>query len=122
MRAIQIRQHGGPDVMTLVELDTPVPGPGEVRVRHHAIGVNYLDTYHRTGLYPLPLPLVLGTEGAGVIDAVGANVTHLREGDRVAYVASTPGSYADARVLDADRVVVLPAARAAARPRGTPSR
>jgi NADPH:quinone reductase len=110
MRAIQIRQHGGPDVMTLVELDTPVPGPGEVRVRHQAIGVNYLDTYHRTGLYPLPLPLVLGTEGAGVIDAVGANVTHLREGDRVAYVASTPGSYADARVLDADRVVVLPAA------------
>jgi NADPH2:quinone reductase len=108
MRAIRIEAHGGPDRLRLVELPLPEPKSGEVRVRHRAIGVNFVDVYHRTGLYPMPLPLVLGTEGAGVIDAVGAGVTHLAAGDRVAYAARTPGSYAEARTLDAAQVVKLP--------------
>jgi NADPH:quinone reductase len=108
MRAIQIEAHGGPDQLKLVDLPVPEPKPGEVRVRHRAIGVNFLDVYHRTGLYKAPLPLVLGTEGAGVIDAVGAGVTHLSIGDRVGYAARTPGSYAEARTLDAAQVVKLP--------------
>jgi NADPH:quinone reductase len=108
MRAIEIEAHGGPDRLKLVELPLPEPKSGEVRVRHGAIGVNFLDVYHRTGLYPAKLPLVLGTEGAGVVDAVGAGVTHLAAGDRVAYVARTPGSYAEARTLDATQVVKLP--------------
>ncbi len=94
--------------LELVELPLPDPKPGEVRVRHRAIGVNFLDVYHRTGLYKAALPLVPGTEGAGVVDAVGAGVTHLAVGDRVAYAARTPGSYAEARTLDATQVVVLP--------------
>ncbi len=108
MRAIQIQAHGGPDQLKLVELPLPEPNPGEVRVRHRAIGVNFLDVYHRTGLYKAALPLVPGTEGAGVVDAVGAGVTHLAVGDRVAYAARAPGSYAEARTLDATQVVVLP--------------
>jgi NADPH2:quinone reductase len=108
MRAIEIEAHGGPDRLKLVELPLPEPKSGEVRVRHGAIGVNFLDVYHRTGLYPARLPLVLGTEGAGVVDAVGAGVTHIAAGDRVAYVARTPGSYAEARTLDAAQVVKLP--------------
>ncbi len=108
MRAIQIDRHGGPEVMQLVDLPAGEPGAGQVRVRHHALGVNFIDTYHRTGLYPLALPAVLGVEGAGVIDAVGAGVTHLAAGDRVAYTASKPGSYAETRVLDAGTVAKLP--------------
>ncbi|MEJ7601476.1 MAG: quinone oxidoreductase [Kofleriaceae bacterium] len=108
MRAIQIERTGGPEVLTLVELEVGEPGPGEVRVRHHACGVNFLDTYHRSGLYPLPLPAVLGSEGAGIVEAVGAGVTHLAAGDRVAYAARSPGSYAEARVLAAAQVVRLP--------------
>jgi NADPH2:quinone reductase len=90
--------------------DVPVgdPGPGEVRVRHRACGINFIDIYHRTGLYPNQLPLVLGCEGAGVVEAVGAGVTHLAVGDRVAYAARTPGSYAEVRVLSAIPVVKLP--------------
>jgi NADPH2:quinone reductase len=107
-RAIQIREHGGPEVLQLVELEIGDPGPGEVRVRHHAIGVNYIDTYHRSGLYPVPMPCVLGTEGAGIVDAVGAGVTHLAAGDRVAYAARTPGSYAEARLVGATQVCKLP--------------
>ncbi len=108
MRAIQIEAHGGPEQLQLVDLPVPEPKPGEVRVRHRAIGVNFLDVYHRTGLYKAQLPLVLGTEGAGVIDAVGAGVTHLAIGDRVGYAARTPGSYAEARTLDSAQVVKLP--------------
>lgn len=108
MRAIQIDRFGDPDVMHVADVPLGAPGPGEVRVKHHACGINFIDTYHRTGLYPLPLPAVLGTEGAGVVDAVGDGVTHLAIGDRVAYAARTPGSYAEARVLPAFPVVKLP--------------
>jgi NADPH:quinone reductase len=108
MRAIQIDRHGGPDTMKLVDLPIGEPGPGEVRVRHHACGINFIDTYHRTGLYPLPLPAVLGVEAAGVVEAVGEGVHHVATGDRVAYAARTPGSYAEARVLSALPVVKLP--------------
>ena len=94
--------------MQLVDVPIGDPGPGEVRVRHSAIGVNFIDTYFRTGLYPAKLPLVLGSEGAGVVEAVGAGVTHLVVGDRVGYSARTQGSYADARVLEATAVFKLP--------------
>ena len=108
MRAIQIDRTGGPEVLHGVEVDVPEPGPGEVRVRHRAVGLNFIDTYHRSGLYPLPLPATLGVEGAGVVEALGAGVTHLAVGDRVAYAAPRPGSYAEARVLPALVVVRLP--------------
>ncbi|HSD86054.1 MAG TPA: quinone oxidoreductase [Kofleriaceae bacterium] len=108
MRAIQIDRVGGPEVMELREVPVSEPAKGEVRVRHSAIGINFIDTYVRTGLYPAKLPVVLGSEGAGVVDAVGPGVTHLAVGDRVAYAARTQGSYAEARVLDATPVVKLP--------------
>jgi NADPH2:quinone reductase len=108
IKAIQIDRFGAPDVMHLADVPLGEPGPGEVRVKHHACGINFIDTYHRTGLYPLPLPAVLGTEAAGVIEAVGSGVTHLAVGDRVAYTARTPGSYAEARVMPAFPVVKLP--------------
>ena len=82
--AVQIARQGGPEEMKLVELPVGAPGPGEVRIRHHAIGLNFIDVYQRSGLYPLPVPLTLGMEGAGVIEAVGEGVTHLRAGDRAA--------------------------------------
>jgi len=109
-RAIQIEHTGTPDVMALVTVDIGEPGPGEVRIAHEACGVNFIDTYHRSGLYPLPLPHVLGVEGAGTVEAVGPGVTHLAPGDRVAYTAKVPGSYAEARVVAAHSVVRLPAA------------
>jgi NADPH2:quinone reductase len=108
MKAIQIDRFGDSEVMHLADVAIGNPGPGEVRVRHHACGINFIDIYHRTGLYPNQLPLVLGTEGAGTVDAVGAGVTHLALGDRVAYAARTPGSYAELRVLPAMPVVKLP--------------
>ncbi len=108
VRAIQIENVGGPEVMKLVELPLGEPGPGDVVVRHHACGVNFIDIYHRTGLYKVPLPAVLGEEGAGIVLAVGANVTHLAVGDRVAYTTGTPGSYSEARVVAAHTVVKLP--------------
>ena len=108
MRAIQIDGFGDSDVMHLADVPLGDPGPGEVRIKHHACGINFIDIYHRTGLYPMPLPLVLGTEAAGVVEAVGAGVTHLAPGDRVAYAARTPGSYAEARVVPAIPVVKLP--------------
>jgi NADPH:quinone reductase len=108
VRAIQIEQTGGPEVLQLKKVPVGEPGPGEVRVRHKACGVNFIDTYHRSGLYPLELPATLGVEGAGVVDAVGAGVTHVAVGDRVAYAAPRPGSYAEARVLPAAPVVKLP--------------
>ncbi len=109
MRAIRIERTGGPEVLESVEIPAAgEPGPGEVRVRHHACGINFIDIYHRTGVYPLPLPAVLGEEAAGVVEAVGSGVTHVAPGDRVAYVASPPGSYAEARVVSAICVVRLP--------------
>jgi NADPH2:quinone reductase len=108
MRAIQIDRFGDSDVMHLADVPLGDPGPGEVRVRHRACGINFIDIYHRTGLYPQALPLVLGAEAAGVVEAVGPGVTHLAVGDRVAYAARTPGSYAEARVLPAMPVVKLP--------------
>ena len=107
-RAIQIVAPGGPEAMQLRQIEVPEPGPGEVRVAHRAVGLNFIDVYHRTGLYPLGMPSTLGMEAAGVVDAVGSGVTHLQPGDRVAYVAATPGSYADARTLPADTVCRLP--------------
>ena len=107
-RAIQIQQFGGPDVMQMVDLVVGEPGPGEVRIRHETCGLNYIDVYQRTGLYPNPLPLTLGMEGAGVIEAVGEGVTHLKAGDRAAYASNPPGSYSEARVMPAKTVCKLP--------------
>jgi NADPH2:quinone reductase len=107
-RAIRIYEHGGPEVLRLEEIEIPEPGPGEVRMRHAAIGVNFRDTYDRTGLYPLSLPASLGVEVAGVVDAVGEGVTDLRVGDRAAYAGEPMGAYATAGVYPADRVVPLP--------------
>jgi len=106
--AIQIHAFGGPEQMQLAEVEVGEPGPGEVRLRHHASGLNYIDVYQRTGLYPNALPLTLGMEGAGVIESVGAGVAHLAVGDRAAYAANPPGSYSEVRVMPARNVVRLP--------------
>lgn len=107
MRAIQFTKHGGPDVLTLTNLPTPSPNVGEVLIKLSAIGVNYIDTYHRTGLYTVPLPYVLGSEGAGVIEQVGEGVMGLTIGQRVAYVMQ-PGAYAQYAVVAADKLVPIP--------------
>jgi NADPH:quinone reductase len=107
-QTIQIQQYGGPEAMKLVDLPVGEPGPGEIRIRHHAIGINFIDVYQRTGLYNNPLPLNLGMEGAGVVEAVGAGVTHLQVGDRAAYASNPPGSYSQVRVMPAKCVVQLP--------------
>lgn len=106
--AIQIRQPGGPDVLEMVDVNVGEPGPGQVRIRHHAIGLNFIDVYHRTGLYPLQLPASIGMEGSGVIEAVGEGVTHLQVGDRAAYASEPPGSYCEVRVMPAQCVCKLP--------------
>ena len=106
--AIRIDKVGGPEEMKLVELPVGDPGPGEVRIRHRAIGLNYIDVYQRSGTYTLPMPLVLGNEGAGEIEAVGEGVTHLAPGDRAAYCGGPPGAYALARVMPAKTVCRLP--------------
>jgi NADPH2:quinone reductase len=107
-KAIRIEQFGGPEVMQLVDVAVGEPGPGEIRIRHHAVGLNFIDVYQRTGLYQNPLPLQLGMEGAGVVEAVGEGVTHLKAGDRAAYASNPPGSYSEARVMPAKCVVKLP--------------
>ena len=107
-QAIQISEYGGPEVLRLVDVAVGEPGPGEVRVRHHACGINFIDVYQRTGLYQNPLPLIPGGEGAGVVEAVGEGVAHLRVGDRVAYAAPRPGGYCQERVLNALHVCKLP--------------
>ena len=107
-RAVRIEQSGGPEQMRIVHVSVGEPGPGEVRIRHHAVGLNFIDVYQRSGLYTLPLPLTLGMEGAGVIEAVGDGVSHLRVGDRAAYASNPPGSYADVRVMPAMNVCRLP--------------
>ncbi len=107
-RAIQITAFGGPEQLQLVDLPVGEPGPGEVRIRHHASGLNFIDVYQRTGLYPNALPLTLGAEGAGIVEAVGEGVTHLAAGDRAAYASNVPGSYCESRVMPARHVVKLP--------------
>ncbi len=107
MRAILVREPGGPEVMEVAEVSVPEPGPGQARVRLVYAGVNFIDVYHRTGLYRLPLPFTPGSEGAGVVDAVGDGVDEVRVGDRVAY-AGQVGSYAEQVVIDASRLVPVP--------------
>lgn len=108
-RAVVLHQTGGPEVLQLETIDVPEPKPGEARVRHRAIGLNFIDTYHRSGLYPLRLPHGLGMEAAGVVEAVGEGVTEVRPGDRVAYASGPPGAYADVRCVSAEHLVPLPA-------------
>jgi NADPH:quinone reductase len=108
VKAVQIRKHGGPEEMELVDVQVGNPGPGEIRIRHHAVGLNFIDVYQRSGLYQLPMPLQLGMEAAGVVEAVGEGVTHLKAGDRAAYASHPPGSYCEARVMPAKCVVKLP--------------
>ncbi|MBV7418570.1 quinone oxidoreductase [Comamonas sp. CMM03] len=107
-RAVQITHNGGPEVLQLVEQEVPAPGAGEVLLRHHAVGLNFIDVYQRSGLYQLPLPLNLGMEAAGVVEAVGQDVKHLKVGDRVAYASHPPGSYSERRVMPATHVCHLP--------------
>ena len=106
--AIRVHRIGGPEVMQWEEVSVGDPGPGEARVRHTAVGVNYIDTYHRSGLYKLPLPTGIGSEGAGVVEAVGPGVSDIKVGDRVAYCGGAPGAYSEVRVMSADRLVKLP--------------
>jgi NADPH2:quinone reductase len=107
-RAIQIHQHGGPEQLQLVQVSVGEPGPGQIRIRHKAVGLNFIDVYQRSGLYALPMPLQLGMEAAGVVEAVGEGVTHLKVGDRAAYASQPPGSYCDLRVMPATCVCKLP--------------
>jgi len=107
-RAVRIHEPGGPEVLRLEEVGVSEPGPGEARVRHEFAGVNFIDTYHRSGLYPANLPLVLGQEGAGVVESVGQGVQSVAAGDRVAYAGGPPGSYSDIRLIQADRLIPLP--------------
>lgn len=108
VHAIRIHQTGGPEVMKWEEVEVGDPGPGQIRLKNAAAGLNYIDTYHRSGLYKLPLPLNLGMEGAGTVTAVGPGVTDIKVGDRVAYASQPLGSYSEERLMQADRVVVLP--------------
>ena len=106
--AIRFHKTGGPEVLQWEEVNVPQPGPGETLVRHKAVGLNYIDTYHRTGLYPLPLPSGIGLEAAGVIEAVGPNVTEFKPGDRVAYANGPIGAYSEVKIHPAERLVKLP--------------
>ncbi|EYD72103.1 Quinone oxidoreductase [Rubellimicrobium mesophilum DSM 19309] len=107
-RTVVIRQHGGPEVLEIEERPVGEPGPGEVRIRQHAIGLNFIDVYQRSGTYKMNLPAALGQEGAGVVEAVGEGVTHLAPGDRAAYGGGPAGAYAEVRVMPAASVVRLP--------------
>jgi NADPH2:quinone reductase len=108
MKAVRIDAHGGPDVIRVEDVPTPSPGPGEIRVKNAASGINFIDTYHRTGLYKIPMPSGLGQEGAGVVDAVGDGVSAFKVGDRVGYCSGPVGAYAEQHVIKADRAVRLP--------------
>ncbi len=107
-RAVRIDQNGGPEQLKLVSVQVGDPGPGEIRIRHHAVGLNFIDVYQRSGLYTLPMPLQMGMEAAGVVEAVGEGVTHLKVGDRAAYASQPPGSYCELRVMPAKCVCKLP--------------
>lgn len=106
--AIRLHAFGGPEVLQWEEIELPAPGPNEALIRQTAIGLNFIEIYQRTGLYPLPLPLVLGQEGAGVVEAVGPGVTVVKPGDRVGYASGPSGAYAEKRLYPADRLVPLP--------------
>jgi NADPH2:quinone reductase len=107
-KAVRIDQHGGPEELKIVEVQVGEPGPGEIRIRHKAIGLNFIDVYQRSGLYQLPMPLHLGMEASGVVEAIGEGVTHLKAGDRAAYASQPPGSYCEVRVMPAKCVCKLP--------------
>jgi NADPH2:quinone reductase len=107
-RAVRIDRNGGPEELKIVEVEVGEPGPGEIRIRHKAVGLNFIDTYQRSGLYPFPMPLQLGMEAAGVIEAVGEGVTHLKVGDRAAYASQPPGAYCEVRVMPGRCVCRLP--------------
>lgn len=107
-RAIRIHEHGGPEIMRFEPIEVGPPGPREALIRQTAVGVNFIDVYHRTGLYPTALPTTLGLEGAGVVEAVGPDVVEVRVGDRVAYANPPIGAYAERRLIPADRLVALP--------------
>ncbi|MFM7461240.1 MAG: quinone oxidoreductase family protein [Burkholderiales bacterium] len=109
-KAIRIHEHGGPEVLKWEDVEIGAPGPDEVRLKTTAAGLNFIDTYHRSGMYKIALPSVIGREGAGIVEAVGTNVTSCQVGDRVAYASSPMGAYAEARLMPADRVVKIPAA------------
>jgi len=109
-KAIRIEEFGGPEKMKLVNVEVGEPGPGQVRIRHKACGLNFIDIYQRSGVYPLQLPVTLGMEASGVIEAVGEGVTHLKPGDRAAYASAPPGAYCEARVMNAMHVCKLPEA------------
>src|SRR5882672_5638599 len=106
-KAIRIQQQGGPEVMKWEDVQAGDPGPGEVRVRHKACGLNFLDVYQRSGLYKIALPSGMGNEGAGVVEAIGAGVTQVKAGDRVAYSGGASGAYSETRVMPAERLVPL---------------
>jgi NADPH2:quinone reductase len=108
MKAVRVHKHGGPEVLTLEEIPVPEPKAGEARVKLEAVGVNFIDIYHRTGLYPMQTPFTLGMEGAGVVDEVGQSVTEVKKGDRVAY-AMILGSYAEHAIVPASKLAPLPA-------------
>ena len=107
-QAVIIEKHGGPEELKLVNVNVGQPGPGQIRIRHKAIGLNFIDVYQRSGLYQLPMPLQLGMEASGIIEAVGEGVTHLKVGDRAAYASQPPGSYCEERVMPAMCVCKLP--------------
>jgi len=107
MKAVRIAANGGPDVITLADVETREPGAGEVRVKHHAIGVNFIDTYQRSGLYKIALPSPLGLEAAGVVEAIGEGVTRFKAGDRIAYASGPLGAYAEANVVKEAQAVKL---------------
>ena len=107
-RAVQIAKPGGPEELNIADVEVGEPGPGEIRIRHKAVGLNFIDVYHRTGLYPLKMPATIGMEASGVVEAVGSGVTHLKAGDRAAYASQPPGSYCEVRVMPAKTVCKLP--------------
>ena len=107
-KAVVINQHGGPEELKLADVTVGEPGPGEIRIRHKAVGLNFIDVYQRSGLYQLPMPLRLGMEASGIVEAVGEGVTHLKAGDRAAYASQPPGSYCEVRVMPAKCVCKLP--------------
>ncbi len=107
-KAVRFHKTGGPEVLVLDDVAVGDPGPGQARIRHTAIGVNFLDTYQRSGMYPITLPSGAGNEGAGIVEAVGSGVSSVKPGDRVAYTGAPPGSYSEARLYAADRLVKIP--------------
>ena len=107
-KAVRFHKTGGPEVLSYEDVEVGSPGQGEARVKHSVIGLNFIDTYHRSGLYPLPLPSGVGLEAAGVVEAVGPGVTHVKAGDRVAYAGGPPGAYSQERLVPAEKLVTIP--------------